>query len=413
MSMRSPDTKLDPARTADRVAPLSAIGSLGKPGASRISAIEHFRIPPRWLVVKITTDDGLIGWGEASLEGHAESVEGALVHLRDRLLGTDPDRIEDAWQVGYRGGFYRGGPVLGSAMSGIDQALWDIKGKRLSTPVWQLLGGRVRDKIEVYSWIGGDGLDPLVDAAKQRLTQGFRAVKMNATPEVKWLDSSHALESVLTRTGTVRDLGIEVALDFHGRLHKAMAKQLARALEPFRPLFIEEPLLSENREGLRQLAQLTSIPIALGERLYSRWDFKDFLSEGMIDVVQPDPSHAGGISETRRIAAIAEAYDVGFAPHCPLGPLAFASCLQIAATTPNFMIQEMPIGMHYNAADADLLTYVKNKEVFAVSEGHVGIPSGAGLGVTIDEDAVRAAARDPHKWRSPLWRNPDGGVTEW
>lgn len=401
--MASPDTK--------RVAILPGIPP--RVAGAKIISIDWFRVPPRWLFVKVTVDDGTVGWGEASLEGHAEAVEGGLVSLEDRLIGADPDRIEDAWQVAYRGGFYRGGPVLGSASSGVDQALWDIKGKRLGVPVWQLLGGRVRDKIEVYSWIGGDGLDPLVDAAKTRLAQGFRAVKMNATPESKWLDSTRSLDSVLERVSTVRELGLEVAIDFHGRLHKAMAKQLARLLEPLAPLFIEEPLLSENREGLRQLAQQTSIPIALGERLYTRWDFKEFLSEGIVDIVQPDPSHAGGISECRRIAAAAEAHDVGFAPHCPLGPLAFASCLQLAAATPNFMIEEMPVGIHYNSADADLLTYVKNEEAFAVSEGHVAIPTGAGLGVVIDEEAVRAAARDKHAWRSPLWRNPDGSVTEW
>ncbi|MBC8026728.1 MAG: galactonate dehydratase [Steroidobacteraceae bacterium] len=412
--MRTSDTKLDlSARPAERVTPLAFSGAPRAAAASRIAVIEHFRVAPRWLFVKITTDDGLTGWGEASLEGHAEAVEGALASLRDRLLGTDPDRIEDAWQVAYRGGFYRGGPVLSSAASGIDQALWDLKGKRLGVPVWQLLGGRVRDKIEVYSWIGGDGLDPLVDAAKLRLSQGFRAIKMNGTPEIKWLDSSRALDSVLERVATVKALGLEVAIDFHGRLHKAMAKQLACALEPLKPLFIEEPLLSENLEGLRQLAQLTSIPIALGERLYSRWDFKEFLSQGIVDIVQPDPSHAGGISESRRIAAAAEAHDVGFAPHCPLGPLAFASCLQLAAATPNFMIEEMPIGIHYNSADADLLTYLKNKDLFAITEGHVAIPAGPGLGVVIDEDAVRAAAREGHTWRSPVWRNADGGFTEW
>lgn len=408
--MRSSDSLLDvPPRQAERLMPPASPVARA---TSRIASIEHFRVAPRWLFVKVTTDDGLVGWGEASLEGHAEAVEGALVSLRDRLLGTDPDRIEDAWQTGYRGGFYRGGPVLGSAASGIDQALWDIKGKRLGVPVWQLLGGRVRDKIEVYAWIGGDGLDPLADAARQRLAQGFRAIKMNGTPEIRWLDSSRALDAVLQRVTTVKDLGLEVAIDFHGRLHKAMAKQLACALEPFKPLFIEEPLLSENLEGLRQISQLTSIPIALGERLYTRWDFKEFLSQGIVDIVQPDPSHAGGISECRRIAAAAEAYDVGFAPHCPLGPLAFATCLQLAATTPNFLIEEMPIGIHYNEG-ADLLTYVRNKEVFAIADGHVAVPTGSGLGVVIDEDAVRTAAREGHAWRNPLWRNPDGGITEW
>lgn len=411
--MPTSDTKADISqRPVERVTLLTVAGASRASSTSRIASIEHFKVAPRWLFVKIATDDGLIGWGEASLEGHAEAVEGALVSLRDRLLGADPDRIEDAWQIAYRGGFYRGGPVLSSAASGIDQALWDIKGKRLGVPVWQLLGGRVRDKIEVYSWIGGDGLDPLADAAKQRLSQGFRAIKMNGTPQIKWLDSSRALDSVLERVALVKELGLEVAVDFHGRLHKAMAKQLACALEPLKPLFIEEPLLSENLEGLRQISQLTSIPIALGERLYSRWDFKEFLSQGIVDIVQPDPSHAGGISETRRIAAAAEAYDVGFAPHCPLGPVAFATCLQLAAATPNFMIEEMPLGIHYNEG-ADLLTYLKNKDVFAVAEGHVSIPNAPGLGVIVDEDAVRAAAGEGHAWRNPLWRNPDGGVTEW
>jgi galactonate dehydratase len=412
--MRFSDTKSDVSMLpVERITPLETAGKQRSSTASRIASIEHFRVAPRWLFVKITTDDGLTGWGEASLEGHAEAVEGGLASLRDRLLGTDPDRIEDAWQVAYRGGFYRGGPVLSSAASGIDQALWDLKGKRLGVPVWQLLGGRVRDRIEVYSWIGGDGLDPLVDAAKLRLSQGFRAIKMNGTPEIKWLDSSRALDKVLERVAAVKALGLEVAIDFHGRLHKAMAKQLACALEPLKPLFIEEPLLCENLEGLRQLAKLTSIPIALGERLYSRWDFKRYLSHGIIDIAQPDPSHAGGISESRRIAAAAEAHDVGFAPHCPLGPLAFASCLQLAAVTPNFMIEEMPLGIHYNSAEADLLTYLKNTEAFTVTEGHVAIPAGPGLGVIIDEDAVRAAAREGHTWRSPLWRNADGGIAEW
>jgi len=399
--------------------PVQQVVSPGYPGpatssvVSRIASIEHYRVAPRWLFVKVTTDDGLTGWGEASLEGHAEAVEGALAVLRDQLLAKNPDRIEDAWQVSYRAGFYRGGPVLSSAASGIDQALWDIKGKRLGVPVWQLLGGQVRDKIEVYAWIGGDGLDPLVDAAKRRLAQGFKAIKMNGTAEMKWLDSSRALDGVLERVATVKSLGLDVAIDFHGRLHKAMAKQLAHALEPLNPLFIEEPLLSENIEGLRQLAQLTTLPIALGERLYSRWDFKEFLSQGIIDVAQPDPSHAGGISESRRIAAAAEAHDVGFAPHCPLGPLAFASCLQLVAAAPNFMIQEMPVGIHYNSTEADLLTYVRNKDVFAVSDGHVAVPAGPGLGVIIDEDLVRSAAREGHAWRSPLWRNKDGGLAEW
>jgi galactonate dehydratase len=379
----------------------------------KLARIETFRVPPRWLFVRLESDDGHVGWGEASLEGHAEAVEGAFASLRDRLLGADPFRIEDAWQTAYRGGFYRGGAVLMSALSGLDQALWDLKGRALKLPVWELLGGKVRERIEVYSWIGGDRPEEVGAAAALRRDQGFRTVKMNATAELRWLDSPSLLDGAVSRVEAVRATGMDVGVDFHGRVHKAMAKQLAARLEPVRPLFIEEPLLSEEVEALAQLARLTTIPIALGERLYSRWDFKPFLERAIVDIVQPDLSHAGGISECRRIAAMAEAYDVGVAPHCPLGPLAFAACLQLAATTPNFVIQEMSLGIHYNTGGNDLLTYLSDASVFDVRDGHVATPAGPGLGVTIDEARVRDAAKNPPPWRNPLWRHPDGSLAEW
>ena len=233
----------------------------------KISAIDCFAVAPRWLFVRVSTDDGAEGWGEASLEGHAEAVEGSFEALKDRFLGTDPFRIEDAWQIGYRGGFYRGGPVQMSALSGLDQALWDLKGKALGVPVWQLIGGKVRDRVEVYGWIGGDRPHEAAEGARQRREQGFAKVKMNATEDLGWLDSPKALDAVVERCAAVQAVGVDVGLDFHGRVHRPMAKQLARALEPLRPLFIEEPLLSENLEGLAQLAAMTSIPIALEDRL--------------------------------------------------------------------------------------------------------------------------------------------------
>lgn len=380
---------------------------------SRISRIETFAVRPRWLFVRVETDDGLIGWGEGSLEGHTEAVEGAFAALRERFLGTDPDRIEDVWQTAYRLGFYRGGPVLMSAISGLDQALWDIKGKRLGVPVWQLLGGKVRDRVPVYGWIGGDRPDHVVAAAKARKAQGFTAVKMNGTEDVGWLDSFSKLDEVAERLASVKAVGMDAAIDFHGRLHKGMAKQLANLLEPLRPLFIEEPLLSEHPEAIKQLSQLTSTPIALGERLYSRWDYKPFLEAASIDIAQPDLSHAGGISESRRIAAMCEAYDVVVAPHCPLGPLALASCMQIALSTPNFAIQEMSLGIHYNTEGADLTTYLKDPSVFAVADGCVAALEGVGLGIEIDEARVRETAKEPFTWRNPAWRGPHGDLREW
>ena len=378
----------------------------------RIEAIETFYVPPRWLFVRVQTAEGAVGWGKASLEGHAEAVDGAFEAIRDRFVGHDAFAIEDIWQVCYRGGFYRGGPVLMSALSGLDQALWDLKGKALGVPVWQMLGGKVREKIRAYAWIGGDRPHEIADAAAARREQGFTAVKMNATAELDFLGTPNALSQVVERVRAAQAQGMEVGLDFHGRVHKPMAKQLAKLLEPLGLLFLEEPLLSENPEGIAIISQLVSTPIALGERLYSRWDFKPFLASGAVDIVQPDLSHAGGISECRRIAAMAEAFDVAVAPHCPLGPLALASCLQLAAVAPNVVLQEMSLGIHYNVGH-DLLSFVVNKDVLSPVDGFLPIPEGPGLGVEIDEAAVREAHLTPHRWRNPVWRHRDGSFAEW
>jgi len=379
-----------------------------------IARIETFAVPPRWLFVRVETDAGAVGWGEASLEGHAEAVAGAFAALSDRFIGADAEAIEDVWQVAYRLGFYRGGPVLMSALSGLDQALWDLKGKALGVPVWQLLGGAVRTRVPVYAWIGSDRPHDVGENARARQGQGFHAVKMNATEDLGWLDSPRKLDATVARVEAVQAAGMDVGLDFHGRVHRAMARQLAKAVEPLRPLFIEEPVLSEHPEAVAQLAAHTTVPIALGERLYSRWDFKPFFEAGAVDIIQPDLSHAGGISECRRIAAMAEAYDVALAPHCPLGPIALAACLQVAVTSLNFVIQEMSLGIHYNDAEHDLLTYCADPSVFTVSNGMVAAPQAPGLGVEIDEAKVRDAASKMTKgWRNPVWRGPDGAIREW
>ena len=378
----------------------------------KIARIETFLVPPRWLFVRVETADGAVGWGEASLEGHGEAVVGAFEPIRDRFIGHDARRIEDIWQIAYRGGFYRGGPVLMSALSGLDQALWDLKGHAAGMPAWEMMGGRVRDRVRAYAWIGGDRPDEIADAAQARLDQGFTAVKMNATAELDWIGTPRLFDEVVKRVQAAQALGMDVGLDFHGRVHRPMAKQLAKTLEPLGLLFIEEPLLSENPEGLRQIAELVSTPIALGERLYSRWDFKPFFEKGAVDIIQPDLSHAGGLSECRRIASMAEAYDVAVAPHCPLGPLALAACLQLAATAPNVAIQEMSLGIHYNVGH-DLLNYLTDPEVLTPQDGYLAIPVKPGLGVTIDEAAVREVARDGHRWRNPVWRQHDGSFAEW
>ncbi|WP_044531426.1 galactonate dehydratase [Herbaspirillum sp. B65] len=381
----------------------------------KITKISTFIVPPRWCFLKIETDEGIVGWGEPIVEGRAHSVAAAVDELADYLIGKDPRNIEDHWTVLYRGGFYRGGAIHMSALAGIDQALWDIKGKALDVPVHQLLGGAVRDSIRVYSWIGGDRPADTAAAAKNAVARGFTAVKMNGTEELQFIDSHDKIELTLANVQAVREAvgpNVGIGVDFHGRVHKPMAKVLIKELEPYKLMFIEEPVLSENSEALKEIAHLTSTPIALGERLYSRWDFKRILSEGYVDIIQPDVSHAGGITETRKIAMMAEAYDVALALHCPLGPIALASCLQVDAGSYNAFIQEQSLGIHYNESN-DLLDYIRDKNVFAYEDGYVKIPQGPGLGIEINEEYVRQRAEVGHRWRNPIWRHKDGSFAEW
>lgn len=381
----------------------------------KITKISTFIVPPRWCFLKIETDEGIVGWGEPIVEGRAHTVAAAVDELADYLVGKDPRNIEDHWTVLYRGGFYRGGAIHMSALAGIDQALWDIKGKALGVPVHQLLGGAVRNSIRVYSWIGGDRPADTAAAAKNAVARGFTAVKMNGTEELQFIDSHDKIELTLANVQAVREAvgpNVGIGVDFHGRVHKPMAKVLIKELEPYKLMFIEEPVLSENSEALKEIAHLTSTPIALGERLYSRWDFKRILSEGYVDIIQPDVSHAGGITETCKIAMMAEAYDVALALHCPLGPIALASCLQVDAGSYNAFIQEQSLGIHYNESN-DLLDYIRDKNVFAYEDGYVKIPQGPGLGVEINEEYVRQRAEVGHRWRNPIWRHKDGSFAEW
>jgi galactonate dehydratase len=381
----------------------------------KITRLTTFIVPPRWCFLRIETDAGITGWGEPVLEGRAHTVATAVEELADYLIGKDPALIEDHWTVLYRGGFYRGGGVHMSALAGIDQALWDIKGKALGVPVHALLGGQLRDRIRVYSWIGGDRPADTAAMARECGARGFAAVKMNATEEMQIVDSHAKVDAVLARVGAIRDaMGPDfgIGVDFHGRVHRPMAKVIARELEPYRLMFIEEPVLSEHSEALKEIANHCSTPIALGERLYSRWDFKRIFADGYVDIVQPDPSHAGGITETRKIAAMAEAYDVAVALHCPLGPIALAANLQLDAVCYNAFIQEQSLGIHYNTT-SDLLDYLKDPSVFAYHDGFVAIPQAPGLGIEIDEEVVERMARTGHRWRNPIWRHADGSFAEW
>ncbi len=381
----------------------------------KIKEIKLYQVPPRWLFLKVTTDDGIVGWGEPIVEGRADTVRTAVEEMSDYLIGKKAGNIEDIWQVLYRGGFYRGGPILTSAISGIEQALWDIKGKKLGVPIYELLGGPVRDKLQVYCWIGGDKPSNVVADAREKMAAGYTALKMNATDEMNWIDSYAKIDAAVARLAAIREeigYNVDIGIDFHGRVHKTMARILIKELEPYKPMFIEEPVLSENNEALKELRNHTVIPIATGERMYTRWDFKGILQEGAVDIIQPDLSHAGGIWETRKIAAMAEAYDVAVAPHCPLGPIALAACFQLDFCTPNAFIQEQSLGIHYNQG-SDLLDYLADPGVFEYEDGYVKLLTAPGLGIEINEDKVKEMAEVGHRWRNPVWRTQDGVVTEW
>ncbi|KAK4051848.1 hypothetical protein OIV83_002553 [Microbotryomycetes sp. JL201] len=391
-------TKLTQLSTTDDYA--QGLGKKAGGDFDAIKTLEWFRVRPRWLFVRVETDSGIIGWGGKS------------------------QHIPNSYQTATRHRFYRHGEVLMSALSGLDIALWDIKGKRHNVPIWELLGGKVRERALVYGWIGGDRPSDVLEQAKARKEQGFVAVKMNATESLGWLDSPSALDDTVERLRQVKSIGIDAGLDFHGRVHKPMAKQLVRRLEQYMPLFVEEPLLPDHVPELKTLHAQTTIPIALGERLYTREQVRPYLEAGCIDLLQPDIAHSGGISETKKIANMAEepvgfsdrTYDVAIAPHCPLGPIAFAACLQIAFSSPNFVINEMSIGMHYNkGTGADLLTYLSNPEVFDVDRGTIPLLTGAGLGIQVNETLVRQAAAESKdfSWKNPVFRGPDGAVREW
>jgi galactonate dehydratase len=381
----------------------------------KITSLTTYAVPPRWLFLKIETDNGTVGWGEPVLEGRAATVATAVEELSDYLIGQDPTQIEDLWNVLYRGGFYRGGGIHMSALAGIDQALWDIKGKVFGVPAYELLGGKVRDRIKVYSWVGGDRPADTAAAARGVVDRGFTAVKLLGTEELQYIDSWDKVERCVANVGAVREAvgpHIGIGVDFHGRVHKPMAKVLLRELEPFHLMFVEEPVLSEHLASCLDVLRQSPIPIALGERLYSRWDFTAVVSSGAVDIIQPDPSHCGGITEARKIAHLAEAYDVALAPHCPLGPIALAACLQIDAGCYNAVIQEQSLGIQYNTTN-DLLDYLVDPTVFTYRDGYVTIPSGPRLGIEINEEYVAQRAAEGHRWRNPLWRHNDGSIAEW
>ncbi|MBN1673302.1 MAG: galactonate dehydratase [Kiritimatiellae bacterium] len=370
----------------------------------KITKLETFFVKPRWVFLKMETDEGLTGWGEPVVEGWSHTTAAAVREMGRYLIGKDPRRIEQHWQALYRGAFYRGGPVLTSAVSGIEQAMWDITGKALGVPVHHLLGGAVRDRIRMYGHVHGETWGDYAEAGRTNLQKGFTAVKVTPFKAVRFVESIAFVDEVVAKVASLREAAgkeVDIGIDFHGRVSPAMAIQLAKALEPYRPMFIEEPCLPENVDAMAAIARATSIPIATGERLFTRWGFRDVLEKQAAAILQPDLSHAGGIFETRKIAAMAETWYAAVAPHCPLGPVALAACLQLDACIPNFLCQE-----HVSLGEGYLI------EPFQLKQGYVAVPTKPGLGIEIDESALQAKLYDGN-WENPRLHHDDGSLADW
>lgn len=373
----------------------------------KITRLETFPVKPRWLFLKVYTDDGIVGIGEPILEGRAETCATAVRELEPYLLGKDPRRVVHHWQAMYRHAFYRGGPILTSALSGVEQALWDIAGKSAGMPVHAMLGGPTRERIRMYIGVGGGTPEEAARSARACVERGFTALKTGVAGgrPARPVETMAFVEHAERHFAAIREAvgkEVDVAIDFHGAISPQTAALLIKALEPYQPLFIEEPVQCQNVDVLADLARKTHIPIAAGERLYTKWGFRELLEKRAASVLQPDLSHAGGIMECRIIAGMAEAYYAAVAPHCPLGPVALAACIQLDAAIPNFLAQE-----HVTLGDGYL------RRPFVLRDGYVDLPSGPGLGIELDEEALAdKIATEP--WRCPeVYAPDDGSVCDW
>ena len=369
-------------------------------GSLKITRLETMLVRPRWLFLKLHTDSGLVGLGEPILEGRAKTCAMAVEEIAPYLIGKDPRRVVHHWQAIYRHAFYRGGPILTSALSGIEQALWDVKAKALGIPIYELFGGPTRDRVRVYAHAGSPR------SLKEKKAQGFTAFKTGVRKKspARIVESPAFVEHAVESFAALREAGgpdVDIGIDFHGAISPQTAKLLIKALEPYQPMFVEEPVQCQNVDVMAEIARGTHLPIATGERIFTKWGFREILEKGAASLLQPDLCHAGGIMEARLIAGMAEAYYAGIAPHNPLGPISLAAGIQLAASIPNFVCQEqVSLGEGYL------------KEPFKVEGGYVRVPKGPGLGIELDEDLL--AGKLGHDWRNPqTYRPGDGSVVDW
>lgn len=388
----SPSEAADPP--ARKEAPIAAKEPL------KITKLETFLVKPRWLFLKVHTNAGIVGLGEPVIEGRAKTVAEAIQEIAPYLVGKDPRQVTHHWQAIYRHAFYRGGPILTSALSGIDMALWDIKGKALGVPVYELLGGPTRTRVRVYAHARSP------EQVKQGLAKGFTAFKTGVAKRrpARYVESPAMVRYAAEEFGELRKAAgedVDIAIDFHGAISPALAKVLIKALEPHAPMFIEEPCQCQNHEVMAEIARGTHLPIATGERVFTKWGFREVLEKRAATILQPDLCHAGGITEVRLIAGMAEAYYAAIAPHNPLGPISLAAGMQLSASIPNFLCQEQ-----VSLGDGYL------KKPFVVRKGYLDLPSGPGLGIELDDQAV--ANKIDHDWKGQeSYDADDGSVVDW
>ena len=373
----------------------------------KITKFETIPIRGRAMILKMFTDEGLVGYGEPMNYEHGRVVARAVEDMAAYLVGKDPLNIEDHWQAMYRSSYSRSMPILLGALSGIEMAMWDVFGKRVRMPVWKLLGGKVRDRIRVYTGIGGTTPEECAENACQKVAAGFRAVKMGASPgPVRFVDTPKTIDFMVSRVAAVREAvgdGIDIAVDLHRRLSPAMAAILVKELEPLRPLFAEEPCHPENNEALLALARSTTVPIATGERHLTRWGFRELIEREMCAILQPDIRHCGGMLEMKKIAGMAEIHNMAIAPHNAAGPVGVAASVHVMATVPNLLICE---GGH-NRGEGLFHTPL------AFRDGFIELPTEPGLGVDMDEDALMALRDESHRLRGMFWHEDDGAFADY
>lgn len=377
------------ATTSNQVLPYAPIDPNDK---IKITKVETFVLKNSWVFIKISTDVGITGWGEM-LKDDAKACAAGAMEVADYLIGKDPRPVTHHWQAIHRGAFYRGGPIKSAISSGIDQALWDITGKCFGVPVYKLFGGPTRDKALVYG-------TPDEKTGVKAMKVGPKASR---TP-FKYTEGSYFIDEVVERFAALKTKypGVDIGIDFHGAVQPTTASLLIKALEPHRPWFYEEIVQALNVDVMADLAKKTHIPIATGERIFTKWGFREILEKGAAMILQPDVNYAGGITELKIIAGMAEAYYAPIAPHNPNGPCSLAASLQIAACIPNFMVQER------GDREYDLLAV----PLPPVKDGYRPIPTGPGLGITIDENKLMDQVGEPRKYTAK-YDPDDNSVVDW